>query len=88
MLRAGKTDIRGTEGRFPYLAEFVQDVGNFGLVGVIILLKFYYFVGHNTADLKNKTALLTMKMTARLPVRIISDSVGQLEIFMGTTGGM
>ena len=29
-----------------------------------------------------------MKMTARLPVRIISDRVGQEDTFMGTMGGM
>lgn len=33
-------------------------------------------------------ALLTMKMTTRLPVRIISDRVGQEDIFMGMMGGM
>ena len=42
LLCTWKTDIRRTKGRFPYLAEFVQDVGNFGLVGIVILLKFHY----------------------------------------------
>ena len=45
LLRAGETDVRGTKGCLPHLAEFVQDVGDFGLVGIVILLEFIMFIG-------------------------------------------
>ena len=36
LLRAGKIGVGGTEWGFPDLAEFIQDVGDLGLVGVVI----------------------------------------------------
>ena len=34
--RARKTLVGGIEGRFPELGELVEDVGDFGLVGVVV----------------------------------------------------
>ncbi len=36
LLRAGETVVGGAERRLPHLAEFVQDVWDLGLVGVVV----------------------------------------------------